>query len=102
MSYVESMGRRKINRVIEMDVSKVCERFGPLMGEASSADPILLLSDELQALRYKDIDGLTMIQAGQKMGISKSVFAQIYKCARTKVAHALCTNTPLDIKCVHA
>ena len=44
-----------------------------------------LLSDELQTLIYQDVDGLTMQQGADKMGISKTVYAGIYATAKKKL-----------------
>ena len=50
---------------------------------------VQLNHDELEALRLKNINGLSVISGAKQMGISKSLFANIYKAANKKVTNAL-------------
>lgn len=53
--------------------------------------------DELESLRLKNINGLGIVKAAEQMGISKSLFAKIYKEAVTKVTNALIHGRALHI-----
>jgi len=50
---------------------------------------ITVYSDELEALKLCDMDGLTQEDAGRKMGISRGTVQRILSSARKKVATAL-------------
>ncbi len=50
---------------------------------------ITLYSDELEALKLCDMDGLTQEDAGRKMGISRGTVQRLLSSARKKVASAL-------------
>jgi predicted DNA-binding protein (UPF0251 family) len=50
-------------------------------------------------LAYKDLDELTMQQAADKMGISKTVFAGIYRSARKKQTDCLINGKILTVQC---
>lgn len=96
-------GRKKKCRVIDFDTNRmVCHCFGPT---ALSKKELHLLpkeklwTDELQALIYQDIDGLTMLAAAKKMGISKTVFATIYTSAKNKLINSIITPKILIIEC---
>ena len=65
----------------------------------NNTEAIQLLADEYQTIIYQDIDNLTMDVACAKMGISKTVYAGLYKSARSKLAHMLHHNTTLTIVC---
>jgi hypothetical protein len=54
--------------------------------------------DELEALRLKNINKLGVIKAAEQMGISKSLFAKIYKEAVSKVTSALIHGKSLHIE----
>ncbi len=91
------MGRKKKERCLTIDFEKVCKRFGPIDHDATAC--VLMRPDEIQALRYKDVDGLTVMQAAEKMGISKSVFGTMYKQAREKLITAVLEGMELAIVC---
>ena len=57
--------------------------------ELEKKERIQLLSDEYQTMLYQDRDNLTMDVACKKMGISKTVYAGLYKSARAKLARML-------------
>jgi len=60
---------------------------------------IVLYPEELQAIKLKDIDGLGVIQAGEKMWISKSTFSNLYKNVHKKIAQALIKGYKIEFKC---
>ena len=91
------MGRKKKERSLTMVLDQICKRFGPIDDVATEC--LLLRPDEVQALRYKDIDGYSIIQAAEKMGISKSVFGSLYKEAREKLITAVLDGKEIAILC---
>ncbi len=50
---------------------------------------ISLKTDEIEALRLADLDGLYQVEAAGLMGISRATFANIIESARKKTARAL-------------
>jgi len=52
-------------------------------------EKITLYRDELEALKLCDMDGLTQVEAGSRMGISRGTVQRILSSARKKVATAL-------------
>lgn len=50
---------------------------------------VVLLLDELEALRLTDLEGLYQEEAARRMGVSRATFARILVSARMKVAEAL-------------
>ncbi len=54
--------------------------------------------DELEALRLKNINWLGVVKWAEQMGISKSLFAKIYKDAITKITNALINGRALHIE----
>lgn len=59
---------------------------------------IFLGHDELEALRLKNLNGLWIITGAKQMGISKSLFANIYKEANRKITNALIHGKSLYIE----
>ena len=60
-------------------------------------EEIVLLPDELEALRLADATGLDQIRAAKKMKISQPTFARIIGSARKKVAEALVSGKAIRI-----
>lgn len=67
--------------------------------ELCKKEKVFIPSDEFQTIVYQDIDGLTMQQWSEKMGISKTVYAGLYSNARRKLADALLYNKVLHLGC---
>jgi uncharacterized protein len=59
---------------------------------------VLLLSEELEALRLADLEGQTQVEAARQMGISRSTFQRILTRARQQVALALVEGRALQIE----
>jgi predicted DNA-binding protein (UPF0251 family) len=59
---------------------------------------ILLLQEELEALRLADLNGLTQAKAATQMGISRSTFQRIVARARHQVARAMVEGHALQIE----
>lgn len=93
--------RKKISRKLEIDIDCMdCTCFGPLQlscEELEKKERLQLLPDEYQTILYQDRDNLTMDVACQKMGISKTVYAGLYKSARSKLACMLDQGCALTI-----
>ena len=58
---------------------------------------VLLLPEELEALRLADLDGLSQEQSAAHMGVSRSTFQRILERARRQVALALVEGQALKI-----
>lgn len=63
-----------------------------LLGEVS------LLSEELEAIKLKDFDGLEQVEAAKQMHTSQSTFQRILSSARIKIAQALVEGKALRIE----
>ena len=59
---------------------------------------ITIYSDELEALRLVDLEGLSQEDAGIRMEISRGTVWRLLQSARKKVAQALTEGRPLLIK----
>lgn len=60
-------------------------------------EEIILLPDELEALKLHDVDGLEQIQAAEKMRISQPTFGRILNQAYKKVAQAIILGKAIRI-----
>lgn len=63
--------------------------FKPTGLPMSEVRQILLLRDELEALKLCDLDDLTQEEAGARMGVSRGTVQRTLTAARKKVAMAL-------------
>jgi predicted DNA-binding protein (UPF0251 family) len=59
---------------------------------------VILLQEELEALRLADLEGLTQQQAAGRMGVSRSTFQRILARARQQVALSLAEGHALQIE----
>jgi predicted DNA-binding protein (UPF0251 family) len=59
---------------------------------------VLLLAEELEALRLADLEGLTQAGAAEQMGVSRSTFQRILARARQQVSFALVEGKALQIE----
>ena len=59
---------------------------------------VMLLPEELEALRLADLEGLTQAEAAGRMGVSRSTFQRIVTQARHQVAAALIEGQALQIE----
>ena len=59
---------------------------------------VLLLPEELEALRLADLEGLTQARAALQMGISRSTLQRILEHARRQVARALVEGLALQVE----
>ncbi len=63
--------------------------FKPTGLPMSEVRQILLLRDELEALKLCDLDDLTQEEAGARIGVSRGTVQRMLSAARKKVAMAL-------------
>lgn len=59
---------------------------------------VILLQEELEALRLADLEGLTQEKAARRMGVSRSTFQRVVAQARRQVALALSGGHALQIE----
>lgn len=61
-------------------------------------EEVVLRSDELEALKLYDVDGLEQTKAAEKMKISQPTFARILDSANKKIADALVKGKAIRIE----
>jgi len=61
-------------------------------------EEVVLLPDELEALKLHEIEGLEQIEASEKMKISQPTFARILGSAHKKVAEAIIKGKAIRIE----
>lgn len=71
--------------------------FKPRAVPLSELKSVDLGVDELEALKYSDLEDLDQIKAAKKMKISQSTFQRILSQARKKVAEALIKGKAIKI-----
>ncbi|MBI5101309.1 MAG: DUF134 domain-containing protein [Nitrospirae bacterium] len=81
------MSRNKKSRMCECEFKG--KAYKPSGIPLSRLDKIALQLDELEALKLCDMDGLTQVEAGLRMGISRGTVQRILTSGRKKVATAL-------------
>ncbi len=79
--------------IFDPNVTYFKPRAVPLSGLAE----VDLGVDELEALKYSDLEDLDQIKAAKKMKISQSTFQRILSQARRKVAEALIKGKAIKI-----
>ena len=89
-------GRRKKERIIDADHSSVC--FKPCGIRKIEIEEIILLDDEMEAIRLADYQSLYQQECADKMGISRTTFSRLIESARKKVSDALLNKKALKIK----
>jgi len=65
------------------------EMFKPVWIPLSQLDQVILLEDELESLRLKNIEWMDIVKWAKEMWISKSTFARIYNNAVSKMTDVL-------------
>ena len=61
-------------------------------------EEIVLLPDELEALKLHEVDGLEQIEASKKMKISQPTFARLLGSAHKKIAQAIIKGKAIKIE----
>ncbi|MDD5605334.1 MAG: DUF134 domain-containing protein [Dehalococcoidales bacterium] len=77
---------RKHRRLSRRHLAKI---FKPVGTRSTCCQPIVLLPEEIEALRLVEVEGLYQAQACEEMGVARSTFQRILTEARQKVAVAL-------------
>jgi predicted DNA-binding protein (UPF0251 family) len=72
--------------------------FKPVGIPLESLERIILLYEELEALRLADLEKQHQAEAAQQMGISRSTFQRLVVEARRKIALALVNGLALQIE----
>ncbi|MEA1914053.1 MAG: DUF134 domain-containing protein [Campylobacterota bacterium] len=89
-------GRKRKNRVLGADHSKVC--FKPCGIPSVDLEQIILLEDEMEAIRLADYESKYQQEAAIAMGISRTTFSRLVESARHKIADALLHQKSINIK----
>jgi len=61
-------------------------------------EEVVLMVDEFEAIRLKDVDGLEQEQCAQRMNISQPTFHRLYLDARKKIADVIVNGKALKIE----
>jgi len=72
--------------------------FKPAGVPLSDLRLVLLLPEELEALRLADLEGLTQAEVADQMGVSRSTVQRILEHARRQVARALVEGQALQVE----
>ncbi len=90
------MPRPKIPRCLRFnpDVYYFKPRGIPL----KELEEVILLPDELEALKLHEVDGLEQIEASEKMKISQPTFARLLGMAHKKIAEAIIKGKAIKIE----
>lgn len=80
------MARRKKCRWVSVDAPKECK------------GRILLMADELEAIRLKDVEEVSQTKAAEIMGISQPTLHRILKNARKKIGRSILEGKRIEIK----
>ena len=84
---MQQYGRKKIIRHIAQDHSNVC--FKPCGIQGKYLEKMMLDTDEMEAIRLSDYEGLYHQECADKMGISRTTFSRVLKQAHKKISDAL-------------
>ena len=87
--------RPKIKRHICANNNAKFSLFKPNGVPASELVKIKIESDEFEAIRLVDIEGLSQQDAAQQMRVSRQTFANILKKSRLKISTALINGNAL-------
>lgn len=72
--------------------------FSPTQDASPAGAEIVLLLDELEAVRLADLERLYHQQAADEMNISRQTFGRILDSARAKIAEAVVNGRPLRVQ----
>lgn len=74
------------------------EGFKPFGVPISDLEPVFLLYEEYEAIRLLDYLGLTQLEAGKEMGVSRPTLTRIYEKARCSIARAFVEGKAIFIE----
>lgn len=72
--------------------------FKPIGRRLGEIGEVQVLTEELEALRLKDLEGLDQIQSAERMGVSRPTFQRVLRSARGKVARALLDGLTIRVE----
>lgn len=75
-----------------------CTCFKPIGLRLGDTDEVRVLTEELEALRLKDLEGLDQLDSAERMGVSRPTFQRILRSARAKVARALIDGLTIRVE----
>lgn len=90
------MPRHKIKRFVRFDPSVYY--FKPQGIPLRMLEEVVLMPDEIEALKLYDVDGFNQTEAAKKMNISQPTFARILADATKKVSDALIKGKAIRIE----
>lgn len=61
-------------------------------------EPIEVTFPEFNTLVLVDLEGLTQVEAGERMGVSRGTVYRLYTSARKKISKALYEGRPIELK----
>ena len=64
-------------------------------GQPIEAEPVIIMPDELEALRLVYLEGLTQKEASERMGISRGTLWRLLDSGRKKLVKALIERRPI-------
>ncbi|MCP4181032.1 MAG: DUF134 domain-containing protein [bacterium] len=85
-------------RKIYIDIETESYCFGPKRVPMKQLEKVALTLDELQAVKFADLEGVYHENAGKRMGISRQTFSNLVKSARKKIADAIINQKVLIIE----
>jgi len=89
-------GRPPVFGLVPRPVAKVV--YAPRLVEADEyPDAVELCQDEVEAMKLAHVDGLTVEQIAEALGVSASTAWRILESGRRKVAEALSNLKPIKI-----
>jgi predicted DNA-binding protein (UPF0251 family) len=75
-----------------------CHDFQPQALSSTPLEEVILMADEIEAIKLHDFDGLDQNQAAESMEISQSTFARILASGQRKMAEAVCMGKAIKIQ----
>ena len=81
------MARPQKDRIVACDPT--ISYFKPRGVPLRQMEEVRLTIDQMDALRLADLEGMSQIEAGEQMGVSRATFGRIVQRARQVVADAL-------------
>lgn len=89
------MPRPKLPRRLQFDPEVYY--FKPRGVPLSEMEEVVLESDELEAIKLYDLDGLDQVNAAGQMGISQPTFGRILNNAHKKISEAIIRGKAIKI-----
>ena len=76
----------------------IMEGFKPFGIAMKDLEPIILLFEEYEAIRLKDYEGLSQLEASEKMNVSRPTLTRIYESARSSISKAFIEGKAIFIE----